>query len=231
LASFSNYGSWVHVAAPGENILSSFPGGEYVLWTGTSMATPLVAGEAALVRAANQDYTAASVVGQIISKSEGIDGRVPKRIDVAAALGIPVLGEYRCTSTVSWLTADNLMVPPGATCNLAGARIKGTVKVEDGATLNASGMYVKGGVQAKKAASVNVSSSTIYGSFEMEEGGTAQLYGAQVKGDAKFIKNTGSLTISNNTINGNLQCKENSLMPTGGNNLVQGNKEEQCSGL
>lgn len=231
LASFSNYGSWVHVAAPGVGILSSIPGGEYAVWSGTSMATPLVAGEAALVRAVNPSFTAVDIVGQIISKSEGISGSVPKRIDVAAALGIPIIGEYQCTGSIGFVTADNLVVPPGATCNLAGARIKGSVKVEDGATLNASGMYVMGSVQAKKAASVNVSNSIIDGSFEMEEGGSAQLDGAQVKGDAKFIKNMDSLTISDNTIHGNLQCKENALMPTGGNNLVQGNKEEQCSGL
>jgi subtilisin family serine protease len=231
LASFSNYGSWVHVAAPGEGILSSVPGGEYAAWSGTSMATPLAAGEAALVRAANPGFSAADVVGQITSKSEGIDGPVSKRIDVAAALGIPIVGEYRCTGTVRAITADNLLVPPGHTCDLAGARIKGGVKVEDGATLNASGIYVKGSIQAKKAVAVNISDSTVDGSVEVEEGGSAHLHATQIKGDAKFVKNTNSLTITNNTINGNLHCKENELMPTGGENNVSGNKEEQCSGL
>ena len=63
---------------------------------------------------ANPDYGAADVVGHIISKSEGINGPVPKRIDVAAALGIPIVGEYRCTGTARAITADNLVVPPGA---------------------------------------------------------------------------------------------------------------------
>jgi len=231
LASFSNFGSWVHVAAPGENILSSVPNGEYAVWSGTSMSTPLVAGEAALVRAANPGYDAPAVVGQIISKTEDIGGEVPKRIDVAAALGIPIIGEYRCTGTVRAITADNLVVPKGKTCNLLGARIKGGIKVEEGAKLTGSGIYLKGSIQAKKAALVNISSSTIGGSFEMEEGKSAQLNGSTVYGSAKFIKNTGSLSISNNTIGGNLQCKENSRMPTGAGNLVQGNKEDQCSGL
>jgi subtilisin family serine protease len=231
LASFSNYGSWVHMAAPGEGILSSVPGGEYAAWSGTSMATPLAAGEAALIRAANPDFSAAAVVGQMISQSEAIGGPVPLRIDAAAALGIPIVGEYRCTGTARAITADNLVVPPGQTCTLVNAWIKGSVKVEDGGTLNASNLYVKGSLQAKKAASVTISDSRFEGSVEMEEGGSARLQKSQVKGDAKFVKNTGSLTILNNTITGNLQCKENSLMPNGGGNLVQGNKEEQCAGL
>jgi cytoskeletal protein CcmA (bactofilin family) len=150
---------------------------------------------------------------------------------VAAALNIPVIGEYRCTGTAHWITADNLVVPPGATCNLVGARIKGTLKVEEGATLIASGLYVKGSIQAKKAVSVNISNSLVDGNVEVEEGGAAILQGTQIAGGAKFIKNTHRLYIANNTIQGNLQCKENSLMPTGGGNLVLGSKEDQCSGL
>lgn len=56
-ASFSNYGSWVDVAAPGVNIMSSTLGGGYAKYSGTSMATPHAAGVAALVASQGKTHT------------------------------------------------------------------------------------------------------------------------------------------------------------------------------
>ena len=87
IAAFSNFGSWVDVLAPGEGILSSVPGGIFGTWSGTSMSTPLVAGEAALVRARFPSLKPAKVAERIIEESAEIDGPVPLRIDAAAAVG------------------------------------------------------------------------------------------------------------------------------------------------
>lgn len=62
-AGFSNYGSYVDVVAPGDSIVSSWSSSDasYAWASGTSMATPHVAAEAALVFAANPTFTAAKV--------------------------------------------------------------------------------------------------------------------------------------------------------------------------
>lgn len=48
-ANFSNYGDWVDICAPGVNIPSTYINGQYVSYSGTSMACPHVSGVAALI--------------------------------------------------------------------------------------------------------------------------------------------------------------------------------------
>ena len=62
---FSNYGGWVTVAAPGTNIYAPFPQSRYATWSGTSMATPFVAGQAALIKSARPTAGSACVKGII----------------------------------------------------------------------------------------------------------------------------------------------------------------------
>ncbi|GIV04439.1 MAG: hypothetical protein KatS3mg016_0014 [Fimbriimonadales bacterium] len=61
LASFSQYGSWVDIAAPGVSILSTYPSNRYQSLSGTSMACPHVAGAAAVLWSHNPSLTNAQL--------------------------------------------------------------------------------------------------------------------------------------------------------------------------
>jgi len=86
LAAFSNFGAWINVAAPGDGITSSIPGGGYATWSGTSMAAPLVAGTAALLRSLNPNLRPQDVVQRIRNSSALMCGTSLRQVDAAAAL-------------------------------------------------------------------------------------------------------------------------------------------------
>ncbi|MFT4050434.1 MAG: S8 family peptidase [Solirubrobacterales bacterium] len=90
LASFSNFGSSVQVAAPGVSIVSTQGAGTASM-SGTSMAAPHVAGIAALLRSYNKNFTPVNVIDAItggVRKSDSLLGRVSSGgvADAAGAL-------------------------------------------------------------------------------------------------------------------------------------------------
>ena len=80
LAEFSNYGATsVDLAAPGVNIASSWPGATYSWSSGTSMATPHVAGAAALLWAAAPEASVAEIRSALLSgadAAQAFSGRI-----------------------------------------------------------------------------------------------------------------------------------------------------------
>jgi thermitase len=89
-ANFSTYGSWVDVAAPGVSIVSSYKG-DYSYLSGTSMATPYVAGLAALLFGQNPGWNNSQVRNRIESTSDIIPGTgtywAKGRINACKAVG------------------------------------------------------------------------------------------------------------------------------------------------
>jgi subtilisin family serine protease len=93
LASFSNYGEkTVHIAAPGKEILSAWLGNSYQEASGTSMATPEVAGVAALIVAQNPKITLKELREKLLKSIDPLPGLAGKvmgggRLNAAKAVG------------------------------------------------------------------------------------------------------------------------------------------------
>jgi thermitase len=91
---FANYGTWVDIAAPGESIRSAFPVSKYAYWSGTSMATPFVSGQAALIHAVYGSLDPAGVENRIRGSARSLLATDPiyaamlgaGRADVCASL-------------------------------------------------------------------------------------------------------------------------------------------------
>jgi subtilisin family serine protease len=94
-ASFSNYGLWVDLAAPGIQITSTRNDGQYGSESGTSLAAPIIAGVAALLKAQHPDWDPAQIATRLeqTAQDRGPAGRDSYYghglLDAHAALGGP----------------------------------------------------------------------------------------------------------------------------------------------
>lgn len=110
---FSNFGAnCVDISAPGQNIISTqlynptlIPFSSYTRagWSGTSVASPVITGVAALMLAANPGLSRETLVQYLLSTADPIDalnplnrgqlgvGRVNAERSIKAALGLPVM--------------------------------------------------------------------------------------------------------------------------------------------
>ncbi|MCE7989600.1 MAG: hypothetical protein DYG89_51280 [Caldilinea sp. CFX5] len=89
-ADFANYGSWVHLAAPGVSIYSAMPPGGYAWWSGTSMAAPLVAGQAALLHSFRPTLNPRQIAEQIAATALSLK-RIDKRFGGKLGFGLPAV--------------------------------------------------------------------------------------------------------------------------------------------
>ncbi|EMY32360.1 subtilase family protein [Arthrobacter crystallopoietes BAB-32] len=102
----------IGVAAPAEDLIGGMPGGQYANWSGTSGATPLVSGVAALIRSKYPDMSAGQVINRIISTTSdaGVPGHDPIYgfgiLDAEAALNadVPAVSGNPLGSIAQWIT-------------------------------------------------------------------------------------------------------------------------------
>lgn len=117
LASFSNYGATsVDIAAPGVEILSTVKGGSYQAWNGTSMASPHVAGAAALALSKNPGLKPLELKEALMgtaTKVTSLEGKV-----VSGRLNVAALLTNQCAGSNNGCSADAFCLsnPTGPFC-------------------------------------------------------------------------------------------------------------------
>jgi len=137
-AGFSNYGSWVDISAPGQAIVSTFPGGKTLAVNGTSQASPIVAGVAALVKSAHPDWTAEQIRTQLLATADDVGALNPDyvgllgagRVNAARAVGPAVTDSlpYLAGFTSAELTDRDQRLNAGETASISVAwRFRGSV--------------------------------------------------------------------------------------------------------
>jgi subtilisin family serine protease len=134
-ASFSNYGTWVDLAAPGVDVLSTYSlhyNPNYVAWvSGTSQASPHVCGAAALLRSYVPGLTRQEVFDLLVGYTDNIDAQNPsyvgllgsgrlnvfKSLDAAIAPSVTVIqpngGEVLYIGQhydITWDASDNVAI-------------------------------------------------------------------------------------------------------------------------
>ncbi len=76
-AGFSAYGAYIDVAAPGVAVYSAVPGGGYAWWSGTSMATGIASGAAALMVGISGPWPLTDAAELLEDNAKNIDAKNP----------------------------------------------------------------------------------------------------------------------------------------------------------
>ncbi len=127
LASFSCYGATtVDIAAPGESIYSTITGNRYAWFSGTSMATPHVAGVAALAWAVAPNASVAEVRNAILQGADplaSLSGKVATGGRLNAYNTLQLLNQTPNGPAITALIASPNSVALGSTVTLSAAGV------------------------------------------------------------------------------------------------------------
>lgn len=130
-ASFSNYGSWVDISAPGNNIYATTYGNTYGNMSGTSMASPVVAGLCGLMLSLNPSLTPTDIRNCLTTTATSIASQNPSYPGQLGSGRINANSAMQCISgTLNW--------PPNAlfTANVTTVTAGGNVTFTDQSVYN-----------------------------------------------------------------------------------------------
>ena len=125
VANFSNSASWLSLLAPGTAINSSVPGNAFQSWSGTSMATPHVAGAFAVLRSAaagaSVDELLAALAGTGVPVTDARNGVTTGRIQLDAAVASLTAGPAPVTLVIDNQDGNTQRTGTWKTSTAAGA--------------------------------------------------------------------------------------------------------------
>ncbi len=91
---FTNYGECSDISAPGKDIYSSFPKGDFKSFDGTSMAAPIVTGTIALMKSIKKDLTIEQARNVLYKSGSDVYGNIPPMVLVDEALECVKRGDF-----------------------------------------------------------------------------------------------------------------------------------------
>ncbi|TNE81214.1 MAG: T9SS type A sorting domain-containing protein [Bacteroidetes bacterium] len=99
-SSFSNYNTYTTISAPGYQILSTYTNSSYSSQSGTSMASPLVAGVLALMKSHMPTISNEKLLGCMLNNADNIDAVNPSYKDKLGAGRVNVFKGLQCVDTL-----------------------------------------------------------------------------------------------------------------------------------
>jgi subtilisin family serine protease len=191
--SWSNYGAYVDIAAPGENIITTAAPDVYSSANGTSFSSPITSGVVALMAAANSQLTNTQLVDLLLRNADdiaspGVDvdsgyGRVNANRAVVAALSI--VPSDVTTPTVTFNSPAN------------GATLSGTTNIAITATDNIAATRVELYIDGQLEAQVEGASMTVAWDTGIDADGSHTLEARAYDGAGNVGNKTISVVVRN----------------------------------
>ena len=207
MSDFSNSAPFLHLLAPGSSIQSSVTGGGYGIKSGTSMATPHVAGAWAVIKARTPSASVSSVLATLQSTGRGITdtrmgavGRVKPLIQLAVATAASASCTYSINPTSVAIGAASasgtIFVSTQPGCSWSAASSSAFLSLENTTARSGSGT-MPFTVAANTATSSRTASATIAGQrFTVLQDGVPPCTYTITSGPLDFDRAGGTSTIT-----------------------------------
>jgi hypothetical protein len=248
----ASYGPWVKLSAPGDQIYSAFPISQYSYWSGTSMAAPFVAGQAALLGSRHPTLTAQSIRECLLGTAQPLSPELGAGLaDFEASFGgthpscaAPLSDDGGDDSDDDGNDDDLDEGDEGAddagdvTCTSAlGVGPVDNVLVPQGKTCSLDGTIVLISIKVEAGATLRATGVTIHGNIQADGAEAVSLSHITPTTDAPTdpptttsavygsiqVKNGGGVTIEGVHVYGNAQLERNVGAITISSNTIDGN--------